>query len=206
MSGGSGSTCDAAAFPSRVEIRHCLLEALVRRGEQPSIGNPLLRLPSSAWRAGSLKASTRQTCCGKHCCGARTSSARFPSSGGTPTATTTPSPVCPTGRCRGGVVSSTTWQASIPSSSGSARRRPPRSIRSTACCWRSRGRQWSTQVWRQSRWKAPRRVCSSGCPTPTMHSSPPMRAPSDRCTGSPAPPPAWLRDGSPTPSGCTVRR
>ena len=43
-----------------------------------------------------------------------------------------------------GARSSTTSPASMPSSSGSASEKRPRSIRSTACCWKPPGRPWST--------------------------------------------------------------
>ena len=51
-----------------------------------------------------------------------------------------PEPGCLVGRCRSGARSSMTSPASIPSSSASAKRKRPRWIRSTACCWKPPGR------------------------------------------------------------------
>ena len=87
-------------------------------------------------------------------------SPRFRPTAGTPTNTTTPSLGCRVGRCRSGARSSTTLPASIPSSSGSTSGRRPRSTRSTACCWKPPGRQWSTPVSARQVWPTRGPVCS----------------------------------------------
>ena len=61
--------------------------------------------------------------------------------------------------------SSTTSRASTLSSSGSASGRRSRSIRSTDCCWKPRGRRWSRPVWIQGRWPGRRQPCSFGSVT-----------------------------------------
>ncbi len=147
---------------------------------------------SSAWRVGSPKASIRQRRCGKHCCGAMTWSAKFPPSGGTPTATTTPSPDSSRSVSR--------WGGFLDDVAGfdpeffgiGERKQRGRWFRSTVCCWKCRGRRWGTADLAPRVVDRPHRgACSSDCPTSNYTtSSPPTQAPSDRCTASAARPPS----------------
>nr|WP_324610404.1 phosphopantetheine-binding protein [Streptomyces sp. XY58] len=102
-------------------------------------------------------------------------------------------------------VSSTTRTGSTPSSSGSARARPPRWTLSSACCWRPAGRRWRARASRPPPCAAPGPVSSAvRCTASTPPTCATLRRPW-RPTVRPATRSAWRPAGSRTRWASRVR-
>ena len=82
----------------------------------------------------------------------------------------------------GAAVSSPRPTGSTPTSSGSTRGRPPRWTRSSACCWRTRGRCWSARASVRRPCAANRSASSSGSPLRTTARSFTRRRQASRAT------------------------
>ncbi len=100
------------------------------------------RSSSWAWRAGSPAVCRRPRTCGGWCWTARTRSpSSRPTAAGTSTRCSPATTSAP--RRRGSAASCTTRGSSTRRSSGCRRGRRSRPTRSSACCWRPRGRRSS---------------------------------------------------------------
>ncbi len=161
---------------------------------------------SSAWPAATRATPAHPRTCGGSSPTAPTPSAPSPrtavgpwtgSSTGTPTARGIRTPAT--------AVSSTTRTGSTPSSSGSARARPPRWTLSSACCWRPAGRRWRARASRPPPCAAPGPVSSAvRCTASTPPTCATLRRPW-RPTVRPATRSAWRPAGSRTRWASRVR-
>ena len=137
----------------------------------------------------------------------RGSAASRPTAAGTWSGCTTPTTRAraPAPRMKAG--SCTTRASSTRPSSGSARARRWRWIRSSGCCWRCAGRRWRMPGSTPSRCAAARAACSPGsaCATTRRPCRVGRRA-SWRVISAPAARAAWCPAASPTPSVWRARR